>query len=96
MIKKMKSELPKKAAKPSFMEDEEIEMELEAPESEEMVSEEVESEAPPSPFADAADEDLLAELEARGMDVSALRAQLESASPEMDAEAELELDEEME
>lgn len=72
-LKKMK--MPESKSSPDemlMMEDE-----MESPEEEAMPMEEEMMGEEASPYADAPDEDLIAELEARGFDVEALRASME-------------------
>lgn len=86
LLQGMEEEAPKKKAKSASMEVE-LEMPEEAdadmPEDEAMEDEDMEAESEAAdPLMDAADEDLLMALEARGLDVSAVRKQLEAASEE--------------
>jgi hypothetical protein len=82
LLEGMEDEIPMKKKKSAG-----IEIELEAPEMEEedseMGSEEEtsmdEESEDKSPMAEFSDEDLLADLERRGLDVSALRSQLKNS-----------------
>ncbi len=82
LLQGMEEEAPKKK-KPAS-----LEVDLEMPEDSDMpeddladadMEDEEMAEEEASPLMDAADEDLLAALEARGLDVSAVRKQLETS-----------------
>jgi len=65
LLKKMKSEMPAKAPEENLLSMEESDYEVEPMEDEE------EMEAAPNPFADASDDDLLAEMKKRGLKMEA-------------------------